>query len=240
MRIFQRFLFARYKRGRRDLVEAREEGDVEVAEVEQPRIARGNRERAAAESVLEPDAILKKERNEADDERQIKLRFIFGQSRRDRAGIAFKKQRVGVAVEMQPGLVPVGGEGGAGEVAVFVERTKEGVDAFSGGEAQVHVEIQARGGDAEFVRARVVVGDGAAPVAADKQIGEDKIFCRASRSRVETGLAGKARGQVQSSGGWWARHVCRRKFSFERRRCRRLCRRGRDGKLLGRRGRIGR
>ena len=77
---------------------------------------------------------------------------------------------------MQPGLVPVGGEGGAGEVAVFVERTKEGVDAFSGGEAQVHVEIQARGGDAEFVRARVVVGDGAAPVAADKQIGEDEIF----------------------------------------------------------------
>ena len=73
MRIFQRFLFARYKRGRRDLVEAREEGDVEVAEVEQPRIARGNRERAAAESVLEPDAILKKERNEADGEGKIEF-----------------------------------------------------------------------------------------------------------------------------------------------------------------------
>src|SRR5262249_45484692 len=141
-----------------------------------PRVPRGNRERAADEGVFEPDAVLEDQRDQTERERQIETRIAAGNSRADRAEVAFEEQRVGIPVEMQLRLVVSGAERRAGEMAVAIERAEESVDAFGRGEFQIDVEVQSSGGDAGFGRAKIIVSHGISPVAADEELRDHEIF----------------------------------------------------------------
>src|SRR4029078_10064221 len=126
------------------LVEAGEEGEVEVADVERPAVPRRDADGKALEGILDPDAVLGGDRDEADGEGYGGLVGLAAQARGHGGQVAFEEQGVELEVEFVEKLVlPPAVDVVAREGAFVVDRADEGVDSLGGGQVEVEVEIEA-------------------------------------------------------------------------------------------------
>ena len=167
-------------RRRGDLVEPGEEGDVHVGDIERRAVKRRDGEGQAGEGVFQPHPVLEQQRHQADREGQVEGAVFAGQAGLDGAEITFQEQRVRVAVDfalaataVDPGVAAA--DFAAGEIGALVERGEEGVNAFSGGELEIDIQVEPGGDLGQFVGAIVVEGDRGAPVAIDIKRGQYRV-----------------------------------------------------------------
>jgi len=128
-------------------IEAGEEGQVHVADVEVLAVLGGDADGRALECVVDPDAVLGEDGNEAAGDRNVERPELAGEPREDVAEVAFEEESDELGVELRDELVPDRAvEVEAREGSQLVERAQEGVDALGGGEVEVEVEVET-GGD---------------------------------------------------------------------------------------------
>jgi hypothetical protein len=163
-------------------VEAGEEREVVVADVDRRAVLRRQGEREAGEGVLDPDPVLGDHRHQADGERQVEALRLLAPPGGESAGVALKEEALEVEVELLDVLVlDLAVDLVAQGRAPLVERADERVDALGGGDPDVEVEIEA-GGDGRLVglavgggEAVVVVNRGGAQVAVGHEAGGERV-----------------------------------------------------------------
>src|SRR4029453_13675436 len=152
-----------------DIVERREEGDVEIGKAERRRVPRRERHRAAENRVVRPDSVLEEQREETDCEKKVETGVLARNAGIDRAGVTLEKQRLRVGVELivEQLICVAAGELEAGVYIVVLNRREEGMYSFSAGELQVDVDVQPGRDLGNIFAVIVVVGDRRPPVAVD-------------------------------------------------------------------------